>query len=349
MNLLNEKIDYSKDPEAPISLGMKLLKKIEKEWGRDADIYDAIENIVISADVKYPKQMALRLKRTLENYDMWEAPYKGLVNKIQKWQFVNENLAAIAAPIIRGAATAAAYKLADRAADTLGDKFDSMVNGSTNESDLDSTYDNDTYFSPRDVKELIQKAKIRGSKLTKFEAWVIEAANWARSRDTNYQGYSKRIPAVEYIDGKFYVSTIHDGFTEVPFNYNVVTPEWLGLTESECPKSGCIKKKPNGKWGIISAKTGKFWKANYDSKKDAEDGLKAYHVNESDNNSEEVYMIVYANDNFDINDIKKFIIIFKDDIVYEDDERIEFYTADWQDIQDELDVHGIEWEEDRNY
>lgn len=37
-----------------------------------------------------------------------------------------------------------------------------------------------------------------------------------------------------------------------------------------------IKKKPNGKWGVISAKTGKFWDANYDTKKDAEDGFKAY-------------------------------------------------------------------------
>lgn len=37
-----------------------------------------------------------------------------------------------------------------------------------------------------------------------------------------------------------------------------------------------IRKKPNGKWGIISAKTGKFWDANYDTKEDAEDGFKAY-------------------------------------------------------------------------
>lgn len=37
-----------------------------------------------------------------------------------------------------------------------------------------------------------------------------------------------------------------------------------------------IRKKPNGKWGVISAKTGKFWDANYETKKDAEDGFKAY-------------------------------------------------------------------------
>lgn len=91
LNTLNEKIDYSKDPEGPISIGMKLLKKLEKEGWRGADIYDEIEDIIVDADIKYPKQFALRLKRALENYDMWEAPYKGLVNKIQKWQYINES------------------------------------------------------------------------------------------------------------------------------------------------------------------------------------------------------------------------------------------------------------------
>jgi len=45
-----------------------------------------------------------------------------------------------------------------------------------------------------------------------------------------------------------------------------------------CPESGCIGKKPNGSWGVMSNKTGKWWPANYKTKKDAEDGLKAYHV-----------------------------------------------------------------------
>jgi hypothetical protein len=39
--------------------------------------------------------------------------------------------------------------------------------------------------------------------------------------------------------------------------------------------------KVDGKWRIKSGKNGKLWKAHYDSKKDAEDGLKAYHANES--------------------------------------------------------------------
>jgi len=44
-----------------------------------------------------------------------------------------------------------------------------------------------------------------------------------------------------------------------------------------CPKSGCIKKSGD-KWRIISNKTGKMWPQHYDTKGDAEDALKAYHV-----------------------------------------------------------------------
>lgn len=51
------------------------------------------------------------------------------------------------------------------------------------------------------------------------------------------------------------------------------------IEEGKCPKSGCIDKKPNGKWGVISNKTGKFWPQDYDSKGDAEDALQAYHAN----------------------------------------------------------------------
>jgi len=46
----------------------------------------------------------------------------------------------------------------------------------------------------------------------------------------------------------------------------------------KCPESGCIKKEGNF-WRIISNKTGKLWPAKYDTKKDAEDGLDAYHAN----------------------------------------------------------------------
>ena len=49
--------------------------------------------------------------------------------------------------------------------------------------------------------------------------------------------------------------------------------------ENKCPDSGCIQKKDNGKWGVVSGKTGKFWSANYETQKDAEAGLKAYFVN----------------------------------------------------------------------
>lgn len=278
LNMLNEKVDYSRDPEAPISLGMKILKKLEKEGWRDSDVYDAIEEIIISSDVKYPKQMAMRLKRTLENYDMWEAPYKGLVNKIQKWQFVNENFAsntlnrfdhdvyydayvAIDNLISRNEWT---IKDIDDQLDegdiwyrdvmdemnidmsSLTEQEDEMVcsyiidamqdylydamHDNVHESvDLYESIDNDNeikyYYRPIDIKILMRQQKER--QLSKYEYYVLEAALWARARSNNYHGYAPELPAVKYENGKFYASTKQDGMTEVPFNYKVMTKEWL--------------------------------------------------------------------------------------------------------------------------
>lgn len=275
LNMLNEKVDYSRDPEAPISLGMKILKKLEKEGWRDSDVYDAVEEIIISSDVKYPKQMAMRLKRTLENYDMWEAPYKGLVNKIQKWQFVNENFAtnrfdhdvyydayvAIDNLISRNKWT---IKDIDDQLDegdiwyrdvmdemnidmsSLTEQEDEMLCGyiidamqdylydamhdNVHESvDLYESIDNDNeikyYYRPIDIKILMRQQKER--QLSKYEYYVLEAALWARARSNNYHGYAPELPAVKYENGKFYASTKHDGMTEVPFNYKVMTKEWL--------------------------------------------------------------------------------------------------------------------------
>ena len=47
--------------------------------------------------------------------------------------------------------------------------------------------------------------------------------------------------------------------------------------KGKCPDSGCISKRGDN-WRIISNKTGKLWPQTYDTKKDAEDALKAYHV-----------------------------------------------------------------------
>lgn len=102
--MLFEKVDYSKDKEAPITIGNKILKKIDKEWGRDSDIYGEIEEVLIHFGSDSPKRLAMALKRILNNYDMWEAPYKGLVSKIEKWQFVNENIAAAAGRVVGKAA-----------------------------------------------------------------------------------------------------------------------------------------------------------------------------------------------------------------------------------------------------
>lgn len=49
----------------------------------------------------------------------------------------------------------------------------------------------------------------------------------------------------------------------------------------EGKKSGVIQKDKNGKWRIISYKTNppEFWNAHYDTRKDAEKALDAYHAN----------------------------------------------------------------------
>jgi hypothetical protein len=49
------------------------------------------------------------------------------------------------------------------------------------------------------------------------------------------------------------------------------------IIEGECPKSGCVKEV-DGKWRVVSNKTGKLWLAKYNSKEDAEKALKVYHV-----------------------------------------------------------------------
>ena len=375
-NALNEKVDYSKDPEGSISLGMKLLKKLEKDGWKGADIYDEIYEIIVMSDVKHPKQMALRLKRTLENYDMWEAPYKGIVNKIQKWEFVNEsvesddnlyydkfdkrirfefyieprcykviytrlfngdyihdvelinkddNYLEISVPaseynnvvkfgnkminnqfvddfnLVESVKTDKSSKLNEDKFDNYGpindfdkayaaiDKLiykskewtlddvrnqldsgdiwfqdvmnemgidmnslsdeedeklcETIINAMQNylddkdyfdelhensyQSDFADKFAYDKYYRPRDIQELMQKSKQSGVQLSRFEHWVLEAALWARARNNNYHGYSKEIPAVQYKNGKFYAQTIHDGMTEVPYNYDVMTPEWL--------------------------------------------------------------------------------------------------------------------------
>jgi NACalpha-BTF3-like transcription factor len=50
------------------------------------------------------------------------------------------------------------------------------------------------------------------------------------------------------------------------------------LDEDVVPGSN-IKKDSKGKWRVLSGKTGKMWPQTYNSKKDAEDALQAYHAN----------------------------------------------------------------------
>jgi hypothetical protein len=47
--------------------------------------------------------------------------------------------------------------------------------------------------------------------------------------------------------------------------------------KGECPKSGCVVKRGN-KWRVMSNKDGTLWDAKYNSRKDAEAGLRAFHA-----------------------------------------------------------------------
>ena len=128
--------------------------------------------------------------------------------------------------------------------DMFEDSYKDIVNESSN--NMINEDDNFTkYFRPMDVERLYNSKRKSDEQYSKFEYYVIEAAMWARARSNNYHGYYEKWPAVEYKNGKFYAQTIHDGMTEVPFNYNVMTPKFLELTEE--------------------------WKTNYDMIDEAED------------------------------------------------------------------------------
>jgi len=45
----------------------------------------------------------------------------------------------------------------------------------------------------------------------------------------------------------------------------------------KCGKQGCIRQV-DGKWRVMSGKTGKLWPAKYPTKQGAEDALDAWHA-----------------------------------------------------------------------
>ena len=52
----------------------------------------------------------------------------------------------------------------------------------------------------------------------------------------------------------------------------------LNTEGNKCPASGCVQPH-DGKWGVVSGKTGKFWDATYQSESSAEAGLRGYFAN----------------------------------------------------------------------
>ena len=47
--------------------------------------------------------------------------------------------------------------------------------------------------------------------------------------------------------------------------------------KGKCPETGCVVQR-KGSWRVISNRTGKLWPQTYDTKKDADDALAAYHL-----------------------------------------------------------------------
>jgi hypothetical protein len=335
---LNEKIDYTRDPEGPISIGMKILKRLDKDGWKGGDVYYAIEDIIVDADVKYPKQLAMRLERVLTNYDMWEAPYKGLVNKIRKWQYVNES------------------------------------------ADDNAYYDD--YYDPRNAKRCKFEFYIKPHRESKVYDKVLNG-DFANVKleyeDDNYLEVS--VPHFEYnamirIGNELLDRNLIEDFSLV---------ESVKTTKRYSPTNEAVRKFRKAKHvdevaPVVAAVVGQVATqaatqvagqvANQVADKvsqqvtnvtdsDHEFGLSRRfnkrkrmnkRTNESifyDHDNDEVYMIAYANENFDIDDIKRFINM--NEIIYEDEYQIEFYTNFPDDVQAELDTHGIDWDIDINY
>lgn len=105
-------------------------------------------------------------------------------------------------------------------------------------------------------------------------------------------------------DGQFGVKGLgytedHPGLgptKEVTGKYKSSGMEPVNLNESleEDKVPGSNIKKVGDKWRIISGKTGKMWKAHYDSKEDAEAGLKAYFASQHESLEEEADVLSEA-------------------------------------------------------
>ena len=118
-----------------------------------------------------------------------------------------------------------------------------------------------------------------------------------KGTDKGYHGHTGASHGDQSATHRDYMSPLHNtGWSG--FNYNKTSAELdympiehdmhrgmsrlaspLNAKGDKCPESGCVQEKGNGKWGVISGKTGKWWDANYDSRSSAEAGLRAYFAN----------------------------------------------------------------------
>ena len=118
------------------------------------------------------------------------------------------------------------------------------------------------------------QADLRGMASEESLAQAIERAKQISDEEGVVQHVNRRE------DGSYEVSDWYDSDNTV-FSYE----NGRELQEDKVPGSNI--KKVGDKWRILSGKTGKMWKAHYDTKEDAEKGLKAYFASQHESLEED--------------------------------------------------------------
>ena len=324
-----------------ISLANDLYWEISQDWGINSDVVGAIEGVIVSSDIKSAKSFAEEIKREMINYDIWDEPsYRKLWNKIKNYKLINES-AADDTDDWYGIFYAAIDRLYGE--DFLMPQLSNIYENGVNEISYnlilnDSLFDDN--FSDKErsaIMDIMQQAA------GDYIIDEIHSINNKKYRNDYYDIFYTFF-AQRYIGRKMVQSNKLNKRTVLSCVFGEYLNDITNNSKIDNDLAKAFKeiKADITEFGHNVLQESAELNVNSDDYYD-----RAYHVNESDD--EEVYMIIYANDFFTINDIKKFIIIFKDDIIYEDENQIEFYTRDWKDIQDELDHHGIEWDMDKNY
>ena len=130
-------------------------------------------------------------------------------------------------------------------------------------------YEEVTGIGMKESYDYETQADLRGMANEEALAQAIKRAKQISDEEGVVQHVNRRE------DGSYEVSDWYDSDNTVfSYQYGRELEEADSLEEDKVPGSNI--KKVGDKWRILSGKTGKMWKAHYDTKEDAEKGLKAY-------------------------------------------------------------------------